>query len=549
MKPVNEKETITNLSDVDIVEKLYKHWHIKEFKFIGKLTRSHMGAFFNTVLANKRTIIYPDKLGNVGVYCGNSDGLEADKYYQFHCQLAPLKFRLKNPYLLNVDTTKSISLVEDFELTENAGKSTKISDTQKTGYKGIGFKSVFSDAQTVYINSGNFSFRFDKDYYRDIAFETLYEYHIRTLNENGRKEFFARYKGKEKSQKRSTYKNGPVAIYLRFTVDGQRAEASTGKTCEPSRWNAQAGRAIGTKEDIRTLNAYLDTLQAKAQEFHRWMTANDEMVTAESLKNRFIGKTEKEFEKSTLQRYETALMHTKDFMQWQHNVSDIPINKINFEFLNDFEYYLRSVRRCYTGLAYVDVKKLKRSEMVKGIDDDLWIYTNRQKTDTLSRIPILPAALKVIERYEDNPQCIVDDLLLPVMSNQKMNAYLKEIADLCGISKLLTFHIARHTFATTVTLNNGVPIESVAKMMVKPGTLDLIHTLMRDQQFNSFYLVGGTALALKLGHRESIDIDLFNTGDFDAVKLAAHLEKQYEALIRKQKSNYLNKSKPFKEFE
>ncbi|MDB4901928.1 MAG: site-specific integrase [Mucilaginibacter sp.] len=361
-------------------------------------------------------------------------------------------------------------------------------------------------------------------------------------------------------KKRSTYKNGPVAIYLRFTVDGQRAEASTGKTCDPSRWNTQAGRAIGTKEDVRSLNAYLDTLQAKAQEFHRWMTANDEMITAESLKNRFIGKTEKartlitvfedhnqkmrslvgqEFEKSTFQRYETALMHTKDFMQWQHNVSDIPITKINFEFLNDFEYYLRSVRKCannsaikyiknlgkivriclgngwltvdpylnykpktkkvhrivltkeeltaiaekqfpmdrlklvrdiflfscYTGLAYVDVKKLKRSEMVKGIDGALWIYTHRQKTDTLSRIPILPTALNVIERYEDNPQCIVDDLLLPVMSNQKMNAYLKEIADLCGISKLLTFHIARHTFATTVTLNNGVPIESVAKMM------------------------------------------------------------------------------------
>jgi hypothetical protein len=77
---------------------------------------------------------------------------------------------------------------------------------------------------------------------------------------------------------------------------------------------------------------------------------------------------------------------------------------------------------------------------------------------------------------------------------------------------------------------------------VKPGTLDLIHKLMRDQQFKSFYLVGGTALALKLGHRESIDIDLFNTGDFDAVKLAAHLEKQYHALIRRQKSNYVSGS-------
>lgn len=77
---------------------------------------------------------------------------------------------------------------------------------------------------------------------------------------------------------------------------------------------------------------------------------------------------------------------------------------------------------------------------------------------------------------------------------------------------------------------------------VKPGTLDLIQKLMQDQQFNSFYLVGGTALALKLGHRESIDIDLFNIGDFDAVKLAAHLEKQYHALIRRQQSNYVSGS-------
>jgi site-specific recombinase XerD len=131
---------------------------------------------------------------------------------------------------------------------------------------------------------------------------------------------------------------------------------------------------------------------------------------------------------------------------------------------------LRTVRDmfifcCYTGLAYVDVHKLKRSELVRGIDNDLWIYTSRQKTDTLSRIPVLPVALSIIRAYEDHPQCVVKDTLLPIMSNQKMNAYLKEIADLCKIEKSLTFHIARHTFATTVTLNNGVPIESVAKMM------------------------------------------------------------------------------------
>jgi len=113
----------------------------------------------------------------------------------------------------------------------------------------------------------------------------------------------------------------------------------------------------------------------------------------------------------------------------------------------------------------VDVHKLKRSELVKGIDGNLWIYTSRQKTDTLSRIPVLPGALAIIKSYEDHPQCVVKGTLLPVMTNQKMNAYLKEIADLCKIKKELTFHIARHTFATTVTLNNGVPIETVSKML------------------------------------------------------------------------------------
>lgn len=361
-------------------------------------------------------------------------------------------------------------------------------------------------------------------------------------------------------KKRATYKSGPVAIYLRFTVEGQRAEVSTGKTCDPARWNGQAGRANGSKEDVRGLNMYLDTLQAKAQELHNVMTINDDEITAETLKNRFIGKVEKartlvavfedhnakmrslvgqEYEKSTLQRYETCLKHTRDFMQWQYNVSDMLVKKINFAFLNDFEYYLRSVCECgnnsaikyiknlgkiiriclgngwltvdpylnykpkqkpvhrevltkeelqriykkkfgvdrldvvrdifvfccYTGLAYVDVHKLKRSELIKGIDGNLWIYTHRKKTDTLSRIPVLPIALAIIKSYDKNPQCIAEDRLLPVLTNQKMNAYLKEIANIAKVKKFLTFHIARHTFATTVTLNNGVPIESVAKMM------------------------------------------------------------------------------------
>lgn len=120
---------------------------------------------------------------------------------------------------------------------------------------------------------------------------------------------------------------------------------------------------------------------------------------------------------------------------------------------------------CFTGLAYVDIKKLKRSETGTGVDGEPWIFTSRQKTSGVSRIPLLPIPLTIIEKYKDHSACNNQDLLLPVLSNQKLNAYLKEIADVCGITKTLTFHIARHTFATTVTLNNGVPIESVSKML------------------------------------------------------------------------------------
>ncbi|QJD95928.1 site-specific integrase [Mucilaginibacter robiniae] len=120
---------------------------------------------------------------------------------------------------------------------------------------------------------------------------------------------------------------------------------------------------------------------------------------------------------------------------------------------------------CYTGLAYVDVKNLKREDIQKGVDGEEWIFINRQKTNALSRIPLLEQARKVMEKYDRHPKCVVSGLVLPVLTNQKMNAYLKEIADCCHIRTELTYHIARHTFATTVTLNNGVPIETVSKML------------------------------------------------------------------------------------
>lgn len=120
---------------------------------------------------------------------------------------------------------------------------------------------------------------------------------------------------------------------------------------------------------------------------------------------------------------------------------------------------------CFTGLAYSDVKKLSYKNIGIGVDSERWIFINRTKTDTRSNIPLLPIASAILKKYENHPQVVNQERLLPILSNQKMNSYLKEIADLCGINKELTFHIARHTFATTVTLSNGVPIESVSKML------------------------------------------------------------------------------------
>lgn len=124
---------------------------------------------------------------------------------------------------------------------------------------------------------------------------------------------------------------------------------------------------------------------------------------------------------------------------------------------------------CYTGYAPVDVMKLSRANLIKDNNGQLWIKTNRQKTGTRANVPLLPQALKIASKY-----LLTQEFLLPKISNQKMNAYLKEIADIVGLDKKLTWYVARHTFATTVTLGNGIKIENVSAM--------LGHTTIRQTQ-------------------------------------------------------------------
>lgn len=352
-----------------------------------------------------------------------------------------------------------------------------------------------------------------------------------------------------------------LSIYLRATINGDRFEVSTQRYIDPLKWSQQgAGRAKGNSEEARSINMHLDTLKQKVYDYQQSALSEGTIFTKELLRKKWYGLEEKihkiieifrqhndrlkalvgrEVARETLGKFNTTLDHTVSYMQWKYHVSDMDIAKLDYVFLTDFEFYLKSEKKCnhnttlkylsnlrkivnscikngwlakdpffgykmskkevireflseaelqdlmnhdfendrlnqvrdifvfscFTGLAYIDAKRLKRSEIAVGIDGEQWIFTRRKKTDSPARIPVLPAVQEIIHRYADHPQCENQGSLLPVPSNQKLNAYLKEIANILKIKKYLTFHMARHTFATTVTLNNGVPIESVSKML------------------------------------------------------------------------------------
>lgn len=120
---------------------------------------------------------------------------------------------------------------------------------------------------------------------------------------------------------------------------------------------------------------------------------------------------------------------------------------------------------CYTGLSYVDVQELRADHLVKGIDGNDWLYTKRTKTDEPLKIPLLPKAKEIIDKYREDPQVITGERLLPIYTNHMINRTLKDIAKVSGIHKKVTFHVARHSFATAITLSNGVPIETVSKLL------------------------------------------------------------------------------------
>ena len=164
---------------------------------------------------------------------------------------------------------------------------------------------------------------------------------------------------------------------------------------------------------------------------------------------------------------------TKRFKLRFDQVDMVYLNKTELEKIKneEFEKPVLTINRdifvfaCYTGLAYADAKALNKNNLQIGVDGNKWIYTRRSKTNTAVRVPLLAEAERILKRYKTHPKIDGTEKLLPVYSNQKTNQYLKEIAKEVKIKKQLSFHTARHTFATTITLANGVPIETVSKLL------------------------------------------------------------------------------------
>lgn len=349
-------------------------------------------------------------------------------------------------------------------------------------------------------------------------------------------------------------------VYLRITVDGIPKETSTKRKWDSTRWDQKTERAIGTKEDARSLNFFLDSLILKVNEYKTEIMYSGKPITSEKVMDYVLGKITprvklleefqkhnnemtallgKGYAKGTLDRFTITKNHLTAFIKFKFKSTDIEFTDLNLEFIKDFEFYLRTVRncsnnttlkyianfkkiviraidkeiilkdpfknfkgrktkivkkplttqelyelerhyfttdrlnvvrdvfvfQCYTGMAYIDAYQLKKTNIKNGIDGNLWIMSERQKTNSTTNVPLLPQALKIIEKYKDHPLCLQRGTVLPVSSNQKMNEYLKEIAILCGFPFTLNTHMARRTFGSTVTLNNNVPINVVKEML------------------------------------------------------------------------------------
>ncbi|KAA6321929.1 Tyrosine recombinase XerD [termite gut metagenome] len=330
--------------------------------------------------------------------------------------------------------------------------------------------------------------------------------------------------------------NGTIPLFCRITLDKKEARFGMKMDINPAHWDVNAGKATGRAKEVPEINSLIDSTRSALYRIYRNMQERESNVTAEKIKNEFLGISETRHNllelfqrhnedvkkligidksKATYQKYEVTRSRLTDFIKERYNLSDISLKEINHLFITDFEVYLRTTCRCnpnttakfiqlfkriiilaknngwiasdpftnykihfakvdrgyltqeeieaimnkqfatkrleqvrdifvfscFTGLAYIDAKNLRENNIRTSFDGGLWIMGKREKTGVNFNIPLLEVPKMILDKYKGS---LPNNIVLPVLSNQKMNAYLKEIGDLCGIEKELTFHMSRH---------------------------------------------------------------------------------------------------------
>lgn len=362
------------------------------------------------------------------------------------------------------------------------------------------------------------------------------------------------YLKKEKLKKDGTY-----PVMGRITVDGTQCQFSCKVNCKPDIWETKGGRATGKSVMARNVNMELDKIKARIDKYYKEIVERDNFVTAEKVKNAFLGlefrqhtlmttfsQWIEDYKKQvagglkaqkTLDKYNAVYKHVGSFMQFHYHVSDMALKEIMPSFISDFEIYLKTEKHfvhntaniyvkpimmlmhrahengwvarypfgeykigkaevekgfltkdelqalmnipqlnakrslvrdlfvfcCFTGLAYVDLKNLKKENIVKNpVDGSLWIRTHRQKTGVAENVKLMPVPLAILKKYKG----LCDDgHVFSVPQFQSACLMLNTIAKMCGIQKHLTWHMSRHTMATVVCLANGMPLEVVSSVL------------------------------------------------------------------------------------
>ncbi len=368
-------------------------------------------------------------------------------------------------------------------------------------------------------------------------------------------------------RKSNVLKSGEVPVYMRITANKQSVLLTMQGSVLPSLWSQAKEKSKGKDKKAQELNRYIDAVKSKVFQIYRELEIDGKPISAQIIKDIFLGNNKEdegktlveihtehnercrklvntEYSPSTIYKFDASLKFLQEFMKKELDREDIPLNKLNENFIRQYETYLKTERGCnnnstikhlkifkkvirialandwiqkdpfasikfhldevhvdfltmdelntiinkelpnkrlsqvrdvfvfcaFSGLAFVDVKGLREEHIVKDTSGRMWIRKPREKTNNMCNIPLLQVPQILLEKYKDDKECQLRGQLLPVPTNQKMNAYLKEVADLCGINKRISSHVARHTAATSVFLANKVSMENVAKMLGHSST-------------------------------------------------------------------------------